>query len=55
VNDGLYKDNAIGVNDVPSFINSSETAVVTSVGQTAYLHCGVSHLSDRQVGVSPVI
>ena len=36
--------------EAPLFLNSSETAVVSSVGQTSYLYCGVSNLGDRAVG-----
>ena len=40
---------ASGGKEAPAFLNSSETTVVTSVGQTAYLHCGVDRLGDRAV------
>ena len=35
--------------EAPGFLNASETTVVTSVGQTTYLHCGVDRLGDRAV------
>ena len=38
-----------GGKEAPAFLNTSETTVITSVGQTAYLHCGVERLGDRAV------
>ena len=34
---------------VPVFVNTTNTTVVTSVGQTVYLYCGVQNLGDRAV------
>lgn len=34
---------------VPVFVNTTNTTVVTSVGQTIYLYCGVQNLGDRAV------
>ena len=34
---------------VPYFSNHTQTRVVTSIGQTTYLHCLVGNLGDRQV------
>ena len=34
---------------VPVFVNSTNTTVVTSAGQTVYLYCGVQNLGDRAV------
>ncbi|XP_023340721.1 lachesin [Eurytemora carolleeae] len=41
----LYQENL----EAPLFLNSSETSIVSSVGQTSYLYCGVSNLGDRAV------
>ena len=35
---------------MPTLANPLNSTVVTSVGQTVYLYCGVSNLGDRQVG-----
>jgi len=34
---------------VPVFVNTTNSTVVTSVGQTVYLYCGVHNLGDRAV------
>ena len=34
---------------LPSFVSSNNNTLVTSVGQTVYLYCGVHNLGDRQV------
>merc|ERR1719384_1585695 len=47
----LTDENILGASDstLPSFVTGSNNTLVTSVGQTIYLYCGVNNLGDRQV------
>ena len=47
----LTNENILGASDstLPSFVTGSNNTLVTSVGQTIYLYCGVNNLGDRQV------
>lgn len=47
----LTDENIAGASDssLPSFVTGSNNTLVTSVGQTIYLYCGVNNLGDRQV------
>ena len=47
----LTDENIQGASDssLPSFVTGSNNTLVTSVGQTIYLYCGVNNLGDRQV------
>ena len=37
---------------VPVFVNTTNSTVVTSMGQTVYLYCGVHNLGDRAVRIN---
>ena len=45
----LTEENIASDSSLPSFVMGSNNTLVTSVGQTIYLYCGVNNLGDRQV------